>query len=99
MQSQEGTWEMLRKFGNGQFEITNQLIFYWVKLIFRVAVVVSMYALYFTRRDLITKYMEQPFYKGITLVHVIWLVFMLVMLLHLLSGSTAQTVSTSARYS
>lgn len=85
MQSQEGTWEMLRKFGKGQFELTNQLIFYWVKLIFRVTVVVSMYALYFTRRDLITKYMEQPFYKGITLVHVIWLVFMLVMLLHLLS--------------
>ena len=79
---------MKGKFGKGQFELTFQLAFYALKLAFRVTVVVSMFVLYFTRRDLITKYMEQAFYKGITLVHVIWLVFMSVMLLHLLSQTS-----------
>ncbi len=73
--------------GKGKFELTNQLMFYGVKLVFRVAVVLSMYVLYFTRRDLIMVYMEQPFYKGITIVHVIWFIFMSLMALHLLSAT------------
>ena len=76
---------MKGRFGKGHFELTWQLVFYGFKLAFRLTVVIAMYLLYFTHRELITKYMEQPFYKGVTLVHVIWVAFMTVMIIHLLS--------------
>ena len=76
---------MKGRFGKGHFELTWQLVFYGFQLAFRLTVVIAMYLLYFTHRELITKYMEQPFYKGVTLVHVIWVAFMTVMIIHLLS--------------
>lgn len=78
---------MRGRFGKGKLEITPQLVFYGVKLAFRVAVVIAVWVLYLTHRELIMVYMEQPYYKGITIIHVIWLVFMGIMMLHLLSGT------------
>ena len=44
---------MRGRFGKGKFEITPQLVFYGVKLLFRVAVVIGVWALYLTHRELI----------------------------------------------
>ena len=71
----------------GKFEPTPQVIFYGIKLVMRLAVVISFVIMYIADKKLIARLMEQPFYKGITGIHVLWLAFMSVMALHLLSGT------------
>jgi hypothetical protein len=68
----------------GKLELTNQVVFYAVKLVLRLTVVIGFVIMYATHRELIGKFMEQSIYKGITAIHILWLAFMLIMALHLL---------------
>lgn len=62
---------------------TKMLNRYIVKLVIRVAIFISVLVFYILHKDLLCQLMTRPVYMGITLLHVLWLVFMLMMLLHI----------------
>ena len=63
---------------------TRELKFYLIKFVFRLAVFLSILFLYVTRRNLLIDLMNRPFWQDITLVHIIWAIFMIIMCRHLL---------------
>ncbi len=66
---------------------TSALKFYLCKLFFRVGIFVSVFAMYLLRKDRMVQFMNQPFWNGISLVHVVWFVFMGIMFLHLIPNN------------
>ena len=62
---------------------TPALRFYLVKFFCRVTIFISVFVLYLLHRTWLEQFMNQPFWMGVTLVHVIWAVFMGLMILHL----------------
>lgn len=60
---------------------------YLISLIFRVAVFVSVFAFYITHRDWLSALAMQPIIKGITPLHVLWVIFMVIMLMHIFPGN------------
>lgn len=56
---------------------------YMLKLIFRVSVFVSILVTYIVDRDLLYELTTMPIRYGITPLHVLWVVFMLIMIKHL----------------
>ena len=66
---------------------TPALQFYLVKLFFRVIIFVSVFVLYLTDKERMMLFMNQPIRYGITIIHVIWFVFMGLMLLHLIPNN------------
>ena len=66
---------------------TRELKFYLFKFTFRVAIFLGVLFLYLKDRNLMESFMTQPFWRGFTLIHLIWFVFMGLMILHLIPNN------------
>ena len=66
---------------------TRELKFYLLKFAFRVAIFLGVLYLYITQRDLIGSLMTKPFWNEFTLIHLIWFVFMGLMIMHLIPNN------------
>ena len=56
---------------------------YLMKFAFRVAVFLGVLGIYLIHKDKLTEFATQPVYMGITPLHVLWIVFMGIMLTHI----------------
>lgn len=65
---------------------TPKLKWYMAKLAFRVSVVGAVLVLYLLRRHWLLAMMHQNIRYGVTPIHVLWLIFMGIMLMHLFPG-------------
>ncbi|MBQ9840575.1 MAG: hypothetical protein IJO78_03170 [Erysipelotrichaceae bacterium] len=63
--------------------MTKMMKNYLVKLFLRISVFVIVFGMYIYDKELLISLAMQPLYMGITSMHVLWLVFMLMMLKHL----------------
>lgn len=63
--------------------LTPMLKRYLIKLFFRVMVFTSVFAVYVFHRDWLHVLMLWPIWRGVTPLHILWLIFMVIMLMHL----------------
>lgn len=56
---------------------------YLISLIFRLLIFGSVLALYITHKEWLSDMAMQPIVKGITPIHILWVVFMVIMLMHI----------------
>lgn len=56
---------------------------YMWKLAFRVIIFVCVFVFYILNKDLLSYLVSQPIWSGITMIHVLWLIFMVMMIRHL----------------
>lgn len=56
---------------------------YMIKLVMRVLIVTGVFALYFYDRDLLLRYLHEPIWTDVNPIGILWCVFMLIMLCHL----------------
>jgi len=61
---------------------SNMLKRFLIKFVIRIAIFVAIFALYLLNKQLLCDFMLQPVVKGVTPIHVLWLVFMVMMLRH-----------------
>lgn len=66
---------------------TRELKFYLFKFACRIAIFLCVLFFYIKDRDLMGSLMNKPFWHEFTLIHLIWLVFMGIMLLHLIPNN------------
>ena len=66
---------------------TRELKFYLVKFAFRIGIFLSVLTLYIQDRNLIEGIITKPFIYEFSLIHLIWIVFMGIMLLHLIPNN------------
>ena len=66
-----------------KLERTKMLNFYLIKLAGRLGIFFCVLFLYLSHKALVIEFMNTPVYLGIRPLHVLWLVFMGIMLLHL----------------
>lgn len=66
---------------------TRQLRFYLLKFAFRIAVFVTVFLFYLYNRKGLEELMNTPFWMSFSLVHVIWVIFMVTMLSHLIPNN------------
>lgn len=62
---------------------TNMMDRYLVKFAIRIVVFIAVLILYLTDKDLMYRLIMQPVYMGITPMHLLWLLFMGMMILHI----------------
>lgn len=62
---------------------TNMMVRYLVKFAIRIAVFIAVLILYLTDKELMYRLIMQPIYMGITPMHLLWLLFMGMMILHI----------------
>lgn len=62
---------------------TRKLKYYLFKFALRISLFIGVLVLYINHRPWLEKFMNQPFWRGFTLIHLIWIVFMYIMLRHL----------------
>ena len=62
---------------------TNMMVSYLVKFAIRIAVFIAVHILYLTDKELMYRLIMQPIYMGITPMHLLWLLFMGMMILHI----------------
>ena len=63
---------------------TPKLKYYLFKFVLRISLFAGVFTLYITHRPWLEKFMNQPFWHGFTVIHLIWVIFMYIMLTHLL---------------
>ena len=63
--------------------MTKMMKNYLVKLFLRIGVFVIVFGMYIYDKELLISLAMQPLYMGVTSMHVLWLIFMLMMLKHL----------------
>ncbi len=63
--------------------MTKKLKYYIVKLVFRVGALGALLFLYFTGKDEMTEFLTKPVFHGINLLHIIWAMFMIIMISHI----------------
>ena len=56
---------------------------YLVKLVIRVMLFLSVFAIYIYDKDLMLQLAYQPLHRGITFLHILWFIFMFMMIKHL----------------
>lgn len=66
---------------------TRELNYYLLKLTVRVLLFLAILILYVNHRDWLETFMNQPFYRGFTIVHLVWMVFMWIMISHLVPNN------------
>ena len=66
---------------------TQALTFYLVKLLFRLLVFGTVLGFYLFDRKELTRVIHQPFFHEITLLHLVWAFFMLIMIAHLVPNN------------
>ena len=62
---------------------TRMMKSYLIKLMFRITVFLSIFSFYLYDKDQLIHLVLQPIYMGINSFHILWLIFMLIMLSHL----------------
>ena len=62
---------------------TNMMVRYLVKFAIRIAIFIAVLILYSTDKELMYRLIMQPIYMGITPMHLLWLLFMGMMILHI----------------
>ncbi|MEE1114257.1 MAG: hypothetical protein UHN88_04195 [Eubacterium sp.] len=67
-----------------KINFTRPLNFYVLKFLLRLALVITAFFLYIFHRDELKVLMDQPIWRGITPIHVLWCIFMGIMITHLL---------------
>ena len=76
---------------NKKIEFNGKLIRYTLKFIGRIILFGSVLILYIIDREWITEFLSKPFaFFGITPLHIVWGIFMCIMLFHLLPAKTQQ---------
>ncbi len=60
---------------------------YFVSLVFRVMIFAAFFIVYVTNRSGLLDLINQPVVMGITPVHVLWAIFMVIMLMHIFPGN------------
>ena len=73
-----------------KLQMSPKLVRYTLKFAFRVLVFASVLVLYFRDRQWITDFLTRPYRYGVTVLHVLWALFMWIMLMHLLPGRFRQ---------
>ncbi|MBR1823489.1 MAG: hypothetical protein IJ779_04565 [Ruminococcus sp.] len=63
--------------------MTNKLKLYIVKLLTRIAAFLFLFILYITDRSRMTDFLTMNLYRSITPLHIIWVMFMVIMISHL----------------
>ena len=66
---------------------TRELNFYLLKFACRIAIFLGVLFLYIKDRDLMGSFMTKPFWHEFTLIHLIWFVFMGLMIMHLIPNN------------
>lgn len=66
---------------------TRELKFYLLKFAVRIAIFLVFLLVYLTEREWLEKIVLQPFWSGFTLMHILWAIFMLTMLRHLIPNN------------
>ncbi|MDO4960300.1 MAG: hypothetical protein Q4E57_00365 [Eubacteriales bacterium] len=66
-----------------KFEITPVYAAYLAKFALRISIFTAILVLYITHRDWLGRFMVQPISFGITPIHILWAMFMLMMLGHI----------------
>jgi hypothetical protein len=69
--------------GKGPLIKTPMLKRYLIKFAIRIAIFVAILVLYLEDRELLYHLTMQPVWKGVAFIHVLWLYFMVMMLLHI----------------
>ena len=72
----------------GQLVMTPVLIKYLINFIFRICVFTAVLTLYLRRREWLGEFMVRPISFGITPIHILWAVFMLLMIIHIFPVSS-----------
>ena len=78
---------------------TRQLSFYLFKFGFRIALFLLVFILYLTNYDFLDSLINQPFFYGITPLHVVWGLFMALMISHLIPNNRLTMAWRKARES
>lgn len=78
---------------------TQALTFYLVKLLFRLLVFGTVLGFYLFDRKELTRVIHQPFFHEITLLHLVWAFFMLIMIAHLVPNNRLTMAWQKARES
>lgn len=78
---------------------TPMMVNYLIKLTVRLVIFFSVLGLYLTHGDWLTEFANRSIWRGITPLHVLWLVFMVMMLLHLFPGGKKRIVTMALRKS
>ena len=65
---------------------TYKLKLYTGKFILRLVIFLGFVVLYIYRREWITSVLQNPFHAGISPLHILWAIFMVIMLFHLIPG-------------
>lgn len=76
---------------------TRELKFYLFKFAFRVAIFVTVLVLYLMHRDWLIRFMQEPFFLHFTPFHILWAVFMGLMILHLIPNNRLSMAWRKAR--
>lgn len=80
-------------------EKTRKLKFYLLKFAFRIAVFLIVFVMYILHRDWLTELVTTPFFSQFTPLHIIWGVFMLIMISHLIPNNKLSMAWRKARKS
>lgn len=56
---------------------------YLIKFAIRIGIFLAVFILYLTDKEWMQKLMNQPLYMGITVIHILWLLFMAMMFFHI----------------
>ena len=67
---------------------TRELKFYFLKFIFRLVIFAGVLVIYIKDKTRMEEFMNQPFWHEFTLIHLIWFIFMGVMILHLIPNNS-----------
>lgn len=76
---------------------TRELKFYLFKFSLRVAIFVATFVLYITHRKWLLKFMQEPFFLHFTPFHILWIIFMGLMILHLIPNNRLSMAWRKAR--
>lgn len=76
---------------------TRELKFYLLKFSFRVAIFVATFILYIRHRTWLIRFMQEPFFLHFTPFHILWIIFMGLMILHLIPNNRLSMAWRKAR--
>lgn len=76
---------------------TRELKFYLFKFSLRLIIFIAILVLYITHRELLINFMNKPFFSDFTPFHVIWGIFMFLMIMHLIPNNRLSMAWKKAR--
>ena len=79
---------MMKRFVN-----TKMMTTYLIKFAIRITIFVLIAILYVVDKPLMYQLMQQPVWMGLTPIHILWLVFMGMMLLHIFTIKKKMTMA------